>query len=157
MTALEIGSGGGRWSRYFAGRVTRACLVDATVASEIAIRSHCDWPGFGFIVSPDGALPALQSESIDFAFSFDTFVHFDPALFDRYIVELGRVLKPSAKFILHYARRWPECEQDDTIFFYREKEDVKRLLAEFGFGLTGRELELRGGFGSIVVEAVKAT
>lgn len=77
MYVIEIGSGGGRWSRYFPGRVARAWLVDATPASEVAIRSHCNWPGFSFVLSTDGALPKIPTSSLDFAFSFDTFVHFE--------------------------------------------------------------------------------
>lgn len=156
MNTIEIGCGGGRWSRYFVDRVKRAWLVDATPASERAIRSHCDWPGFAFLLSPDGTLPELAPSSLDFAFSFDTFVHFERALFDRYLGELGRVLKPTAKLVLHYARRWPECKQDDAIFLYREDGEVERVLAGSGFDLTGRELPLRGGYGSIVREAIKA-
>lgn len=155
LVVVEIGSGGGRWSQYFAGRVSKAYLVDATPASETAIRSHCNWPGFQFLLSSDGMLPQLPTASIDFAFSFDTFVHFDIPLFDRYIVELGRVLAPGAMLVLHYARRWPECAQNDNVFAYREDHEVASLLHTSGFALTGNEDALRGGFGSIVREAIK--
>jgi SAM-dependent methyltransferase len=155
MTALEIGSGGGRWSRYFIGRVNRAVLVDATEASEAAIRQRFDWPGFKFALSPDGGLPEASAASIDFAFSFDTFVHFDRELFDQYAGEVGRVLKIGGKFVLHYARRWPDGQPNETHFKYREDGDVARVLRDAGVELTGKKLELRGGCGSMVVEAVR--
>lgn len=155
MTALEIGSGGGRWSRYFVGRVARAILVDGTQASEAAIREHCDWPWFEFLVSPDGSLPSVPDDSIGFAFSFDTFVHFEPPLFDRYVSEIGRVLKPGGRLVLHYARRWPECVQKDECFKYREPEEVAAILESAGMSPAGREIEFRGGLGSMLVEAVR--
>jgi SAM-dependent methyltransferase len=152
MSAVEIGAGGGRWSRYFVGRVARALLVDATPASERAIRAHCDWPGFEFVVSHDGSLPRIPDDSIDFAFSFDTFVHFEPTLFDGYLAQLGRVLKPRAKLVLHYAKRWPECEQDERCFRYRQDAEVERVCGGVELVPTGRNLELRCGFGSVVRE-----
>lgn len=156
MTALEIGSGGGRWSRYFIGRTGRALLVDATPASEAAIRAHCPWPGFEFIVSTDGRLPSVATESVDFVFSFDTFVHFEAQLFDRYIAELGRVSKCGARFVFHYATCWDECEQNDVCFRYRDNALVEQLLYDAGFAPTYRDLPLRCGFGSIVREAIRS-
>ena len=99
ITALEIGCGGGRWSRYFAGRVKKAFLVDATPAAEAAIRSHTDWAGFEFLMPVGTRLPELADASIDYVFSFDTFVHFHRELFDGYVREIGRILKPGG--LLH--------------------------------------------------------
>ncbi|HUY92478.1 MAG TPA: class I SAM-dependent methyltransferase [Pirellulales bacterium] len=155
MTVIEIGCGGGRWSRYFRERVEKAYLVDATQAAEAAVRAHCDWAGFEFVVASDGRMPSIETATVDYAFSFDTFVHFHRELFDTYISEVSRILKPGALFHLLHAKRWPDSIVNEQIFQYRDDDDVSALLASGSFRLTNRSLEFRVGFGSILREAVR--
>lgn len=116
---------------------------------------HCDWQGFEFIVSKDGRLPSIERGGADYAFSFDTFVHFHRELFDAYVRELARILKPGALFHLLHAKRWPESTINEQVFQYREDDDIDALLASASFRLTNRSLEYRGGFGSVLREAVR--
>jgi len=156
FTVLEIGPGGGRWSQNLIDKVAKAILVDGTPASEIAIRYRFNWDGFSYRVSPDGTMPFVDSGSIDYCFSFDTFVHFEPLLFDTYVGEIGRSLRPGGKFRLHYARHWPENESPDPAdFTYRDEGDIAKLLDDAGMSLTPKRYEQRSGNGSLFVEAVK--
>lgn len=151
---LEIGAGGGRWSRHFVGKVKSAVLVDGTEASELAVKAWYDWRAFRFIVSKDGVLATVANASIDYCWTFDTFVHFDVPLFDRYLSEIGRALVPGGKLHLHYARLWPGHEQvNRTCFRYRDEEEVAAVLKKAGLELTGRRVEIHTGFGSVLVEA----
>jgi len=153
---LEIGAGGGRWSRNFANRVAHAFLVDGTPALEPAIRQQNDWQGFSYHVSTDGMMPFLETGSIDYCFSFDTFVHFETPLFETYITEIGRSLKKGGLFHLHYARYWPENESPDPRdFTYRDEPLVERLLINAGMYLTGKRQEYHSGNGSLLTEAMK--
>lgn len=106
-TIVEIGVGGGRWVPWYAARMSRCILVDGTPAAEEAVRRHCTGP-LEFMMSADGLLP-IADASVDYVFSFDTFVHFDLDLFDAYIRTCGRILKDAAVLHLHYATWWPEC------------------------------------------------
>lgn len=151
---LEVGSGGGRWSRYFIGACRKAVLVDGTWASEAAIRVRFDWPGFVYRVSKLGDLD-VSSETVDYAFSFDTFVHFHEALFWRYIESLGRVLKPDGVLHVHYARRFSESEANGECFQYHPEAKIREAFDHAGLRLTGREKEFGGGYGAVLVEAVK--
>jgi SAM-dependent methyltransferase len=152
-TVLEIGSGGGRWSRYFVGRVERAILVDGTPASAAAIRERYHWPAFEYQVSPDGRLPLVGDGEVDYVFSFDTFVHFEAELFNRYIEEIGRVLRPGGLLHLHYARRWPDSAPEAESFRYRSEADVACRLGFAAMSLTERRMEFHGQLGSVLVEA----
>src|SRR5437667_436346 len=69
-TVLEIGAGGGRWSRELIGRVAKLFLVDGVAEFEIAIRHICDCAGVSFLVSEDGRLPSIPDATVDFVFSF---------------------------------------------------------------------------------------
>ena len=156
VVALEIGAGGGRWSRTLVGQVAHAILVDGTPLFETAIRQHADWPGFSFHVAPEGLMPFLESGTVDYCFSFDTFVHFETPLFEQYLDEIGRVLKCGGILHLHYARYWPENQHPDPRdFTYRDEALVGTLLNNAGMSLTGRRREQRIGNGSVYVEAVK--
>lgn len=154
-SVVEIGCGGGRWSRYFCGRVRRAFLVDATPSAEPAVRAHADWNGFEFIVAKDANLPTIPTAAADYAFSFDTFVHFHRELFDAYIREISRVLKPGGLLHLHHAARWPEAEMNERTFQYQGEEEIEALLSSVHLRLSRRHVEFRGGWGSILREAVR--
>lgn len=151
QTILEIGSGGGRWSRYLQN-CKLAYLVDASRKSEELIRRICDCSRFRFVLSSDGWLPDIESDSIDYIFSFDTFVHFEAALFYFYMVEFRRVLKPGGTLHLHYASAVGK-EHNPKCFKYREQQDVEDALRSFGFQVPIRQEVRECGFGSILLEA----
>lgn len=133
-TVVEIGSGGGRWSRYIMPRCRKTILVDGTSASEPAIRNYWGIPKdreVVFLVSPDGRLPTVSSESVDAVFSFDTFVHFDADLFWSYVEEIARVLKPGGALALHYA--WDARAQKPFFRYYDDSTLADRFAA---LGLT---------------------
>lgn len=152
--ALEIGSGGGRWSRYFQA-ASLAYLVDATPKSEELIRGLCDCSRFRFLLSPDGSLPAIPSASVDYAFSFDTFVHFGRELFDAYLAEVARVLKPGGVFHLHHAAEIGG-ERNAECFQYRGPLELAGTMRGLGFELPARRMFRRCGYGSILVECYRA-
>lgn len=152
--AVEIGAGGGRWSRELIGRAGKLILVDGVAEFEIAIRHQLDCTGVVFLVSPDGRLPAIADASVDFVFSFDTFVHFDAGLFDAYVDSIGRILKPGGHFVLHYARYFQACQFNPECFQYRKDDEVAQLLCRCRLSPVD-ELEFPVGYGSKLVVARK--
>jgi SAM-dependent methyltransferase len=109
-------------------------------------------------VSQDGNLPEIPDSSVDWVWSFDTFVHFHPELFDRYLREIARVLRPGGPgckgglLHLHYAVAWPGLEHNADCFQYRQPEQVADLAYTLGLHRTGRRVEYRSGFGSLLEE-----
>jgi SAM-dependent methyltransferase len=45
----------------------------------------------------------LPDDSVDFVFSFDSFVHIDREIVDAYLGEIGRILKPGGKGFIHHS------------------------------------------------------
>ncbi len=196
--AVEIGSGGGRWTRFMHAAML-LYSIDATPKSEELVRREFkrlndelledsmgrmvnrlesgdssdlaaivhaaadelqqrqDWrecKNVRFIVADSsGQLPAIPTASVNYVFSFDTFVHFEPSTFDGYVREIARALKPGGVAHLHYAAKVGETIGKE--FRYREPGEVERLLREMGLE-QNRTMPLAKGYGSMLVEAVKA-
>jgi SAM-dependent methyltransferase len=134
------------------GRAGWLILVDGIPEFEIAIRRHLDCSEILFLVSQDGLLPSIPSQSVDFVFGFDTFVHFDPPLFDCYVETVGRILKGGGHFALHHACRYEQSQVDPQCFKYREEAIVDALLAHHGMHPV-EALSFASGLGSRLVLA----
>lgn len=155
-TIVETGAGGGRWSRELIGRAARLILVDGEPLFEQAIRRHTDCRSVEFVVSLDGTFPTIADASVDFVFSFDTFVHFHNELFDRYLTSIGRILTPGGFLTLHYAHYYPDLPDHNADHFnYRRDEDVADVLAQHQLRLTGAQIDFKMGWGSKLVVAKK--
>lgn len=145
---LEIGAGGGRWSRELLPFADgKLILVDANKESEKLIRRTFEADGIPqesldrvkFLISPDGELSTLAAGSIDYAFSFDTFVHFHPRLFHAYLREVANVLKSGGKFAIHFALLPPDGESpyDPICFQYRTWPEFVAAIDTAGLSVAG--------------------
>jgi ubiquinone/menaquinone biosynthesis C-methylase UbiE len=103
---LEIAPGHGRWSKEIVDRCSALTLVDLSPSciehcKEIfASRDHVT-----YITNDGKSLPGVADGSIDFVWSYDSFVHMDKTTIGAYLDEIDRVLKPGGKAIIHHAGR----------------------------------------------------
>lgn len=158
-SVLEIGSGGGRWTKYLARFESLKC-VDGTPESERLIKSYLKKKSiekdFEFITSPDGQLSQVPTGSIDYVFSFATFVHFSSELFVNYLNSLSRIVKPGGRVHLNLARFYPEESTFTLEYKYWTLKDFVFEMEKRGFHYT-RKLDYSLGCGSCHVEMVKNT
>lgn len=102
---IEIGPGHGRWSEMIPGRIAPGIchLVDISPScldycrTRLAAHAnvqyhHSDGRGF----------PAISAGTVDFVWSFDTFVHIEEPELKAYCAEFRRVMKPQALGVLHH-------------------------------------------------------
>lgn len=106
---LEIAPGHGRWSEALVGVARTITLVDFSPSCIEACRERfagCEHVTYH--VNDGRSLSAVADESVDFVWSFDSFVHMDPRVIDGYLAECGRVLRPGGYLVVHHAdkRRW---------------------------------------------------
>ena len=104
--ALEIGGGGGRWTRYLLP-AREVIVVDLNPEFFEYIESRFPEAAgkLRFYETSGYELGGIEDESVDFVFSFGTFVHIDPEGIDAYLGEIRRVLRPGAIASIHYGDR----------------------------------------------------
>jgi SAM-dependent methyltransferase len=103
--ALEIGPGGGRWTRYLLG-ARELVLVELNSEFFPYLRNRFRRADhLRFYQTSGYEMAGVDDGSIDFVFSFATFVHIDPDGIDAYLGEIRRVLHPGGIATLHYADR----------------------------------------------------
>jgi len=101
---LEIGSGYGRWTYYLRKYCDELHIVDFSencmdfckkrFKNDSKIIHHLN----------DGmSLDMIQSDSIDFVFSFDSLVHADTQVITSYLSQLNRILKFNGIAFIHHS------------------------------------------------------
>jgi SAM-dependent methyltransferase len=103
-TVLEIGSGGGRWTRYLVS-AARVVAVDINAEFFEPLRGMFPDAKFEFYQPTGFDLEPVASDSVDFVFSFGTFVHIEPDGIRQYLAEIKRVLKPGGTAAIQYAAK----------------------------------------------------
>jgi SAM-dependent methyltransferase len=103
---LEIGAGGGRWTQYLIGaREVVVAELNPQFFRYLRRRFKPHKRKLRFYETSGYELNGIDAESIDFVFSFGTFVHIEPEGIDEYLGEIHRVLKPGGNATLQYADR----------------------------------------------------
>lgn len=101
---LEIGPGGGRWSEVLQRSSSRLILIDvsrtAIAACEERFRSETN---VEYHITSGSSLSPVADGTVDFVFSFDTFVHVAPTDARQYVSEIARVLRAGGRAVIHHA------------------------------------------------------
>jgi len=103
-TILEIAPGFGRWTHYLKDHCQNLWAVDRVAECIKACqrrfaddaRVHCE-------VNDGRSLSMLPDASVDFVFSFDSFVHMEREIVDAYLSEIAKKLKPGGKGFIHHS------------------------------------------------------
>jgi SAM-dependent methyltransferase len=103
-TIVEIGSGGGRWTQYLVG-AKKLIAVDINPIFFESLCARFPDAHLEFYQSAGFELTGIASGTIDYVFSFGTFVHIEPAGIAAYLSEIRRVLKPGGVAVIQYAAK----------------------------------------------------
>ncbi len=105
-SVLEIAPGHGRWSSEIAPRCSHLTLVDLSANCIDFCRDLLhEYDHIEYKVGDGRSLPGVSDGSVDFVWSYDSFVHMRRKIVGAYIAEIARVLKPGGLAILHHAGR----------------------------------------------------
>ena len=105
-TIVEIAPGHGRWSKEIVDRCRKLVLVDLSPSCiEFCRDLLADRDNVEYIVNDGRTLTGVQDGSVDFVWSFDSFVHMEADVIASYLREIRRVLQDGGRAILHHAAR----------------------------------------------------
>jgi hypothetical protein len=103
QNAVEIGPGGGRWTRYLVGfKTLYAVDYYEELLAELR-RNLARHRNVVFIKNEGTNFPGIPAHSIDYLFSFGTFVHLEFDTIQRYLLNMKSIITPEANIVIQYS------------------------------------------------------
>jgi SAM-dependent methyltransferase len=138
-TALEIGPGGGRWTQFLTP-FKRLYLVDLNECFFASLRERYAGENVVCVKTNGSNLPTIEDSSLDFIFSFGTFVHIDPADIEDYLESIRKKLAAAGVAVLHYADKTKPLGLKEAVFSYNTPDLMRSLVEHHGFAIMEEDL-----------------
>ena len=150
---LEIGPGGGRWTQFLVG-ARELILVDLNPEFFDYLRQRfpAAVPRMRFYETSGYELGGVADASVDFVFSFGTFVHIEPEGIDAYLGELQRVLRPGGIASIQYADKTKWRAARNPNFSNMTPDRMEALAAGRGFRVRAHDTALLLNSSLVVLE-----
>jgi ubiquinone/menaquinone biosynthesis C-methylase UbiE len=137
--ALEIGPGGGRWTKHLLA-FRRLYVIDYHSELLCELRARCDRPNMRFIVNHGNDFPGVPEKSIDFLFSFACFVHLEPHLIAAYLKNMTNILKPGGNAVISYSDKTKIGAQTNSTFSENTPVRMREMVTKGGFRILEEDL-----------------
>jgi SAM-dependent methyltransferase len=131
-TALEIGPGGGRWTRYLLA-FRRLYVVEYYPELLAEFRKNFRQSHIVAVLNNGTDFPGVPNHSVDFVFSFGVFVHLDIDLIESYLANLHRIVHPGTQVVLHYSDKDKPLAKENVGFSDNDPRRMRKLVLEAGF------------------------
>jgi SAM-dependent methyltransferase len=131
-TVVEIGPGGGRWTRYMLD-AKQIYAVDVHEQLLNELRSRMTGKNLTYVKNSGSDFPGIPEESVDFLFSFGTFVHLDMEIIGQYLRNMKRHLKPGASVVIQYSDKTKPLARANPGFSDNDPETMRDLVSSHGF------------------------
>lgn len=138
-TGLEIGPGGGRWTRYLL-KFSKLYLVDYHEEMFGELKKNFDTPNMVFIKNNGTDFPGVPDASVDYLISMDVFVHLEQHLIETYLQNMKRILKPGANVVIQYAEMAKPMASMNTNFSQNTADQMRRLVVDAGYQVVEEDL-----------------
>lgn len=139
QSALEIGPGGGRWTRYLVS-FRKLYVVDYYSEALEEVRKNVHRSNMEFIRNNGTDFPGVQENSIDYLFSFGTFVHLDVPIIESYLRNMRPLLRGGSNVVLHYSDKTKVMAQVNAGFSENNPATMRRLVVEHGYKILEEDL-----------------
>ena len=133
-TLVEIGPGGGRWTRYML-EAKKIYAVDYHPEILNELKANISACNIVHVVNHGADFPTIPPASIDFLFSFGTFVHLDLDIIDQYLANMKQLLKPDGQVVLQYADFTKPLARSNVGFSNNNPERMRRLVTSHGYSI----------------------
>jgi SAM-dependent methyltransferase len=131
--AVEIGPGGGRWTRYLLKfKILYAVEYYEELLREFN-RNFAHHKNIKSIKNNGSDFPGIDPQSIDYVFSFGCFVHLSQALIDSYLGNIKTILKPGGNAVIQYSDKNKIMARMNSGFAENTPEQMRKLVLGHGF------------------------
>jgi len=154
QVVVEIGGGGGRWTRYLLPSAARLVVVELNPEAfeHLRRRFPADLERMEFHRTSGYDIAGVDDGAVDLVFTFDVFVHVEPAGIARYLAEIERVLRPGGRAIVHYADKRKPIAAENAGFSDMDRERMEALLAATGLTVLEHDDEVMFHSNVVVLE-----
>ncbi|WP_425408867.1 class I SAM-dependent methyltransferase [Hyphococcus sp.] len=139
-TCVEIGVGGGRWTRYLTG-FKKVYAVDYHEEMFAELKKTVDAPNIEYVKNNGDDFPGVAPGSVDYLFTFGTFVHIDLDIIERYLENIRKILKPDARAFIQYSDKTKERAKQNEHFSINTPGIMVPLVESKGFKVLEEERE----------------
>lgn len=139
-TGLEIGPGGGRWTRYMLPFET-LYVVDFHPELLAELRRSFPQPHIVEVLNSGSDFPGVPKASVDFVFSFGTFVHLDCDIVESYLRNLTSVVRPGGQIVLQYPDKTKEIARNNPGFSDNDPPRMRAMVEGAGYAILEEDLD----------------
>jgi SAM-dependent methyltransferase len=139
-TVVEIGPGGGRWTRYMLhARHIYAVDYHQELLNELS--SNFRRSNITTIKNRGDDFPGIPPQTIDFVFSFGTFVHLDLEIIDRYLESMKSLLKPESNVVIQYSDKTKPMAASNEGFSDNDPDRMRALVLRHGYSILEEDVK----------------
>jgi len=136
---IEIGPGGGRWTRYLLG-FEKLYVVDYHAQLLDELRRNFDAKHIVFVKNNGADFPGVEENSIDYLFSFGTFVHLDVDLIQGYLRTMHPLLRQGSNVVLQYSDQTKVMAKLNAGFSDNTPERMRQMVTSAGYTILEEDL-----------------
>jgi SAM-dependent methyltransferase len=130
--AVEIGCGGGRWTRFLLG-FKKVYAVDYYEPLLLEFKKSFDRYKNVVAVKNNGTdFPGIAPHSVDYVFSFGCFGHLNLTLIDSYLGQIKSILAPGGNAVIHFSDKNKLIAQDPA-FSDNSPDKMRLMVLRHGF------------------------
>lgn len=137
--AVEIGPGGGRWTRYLLG-FGKLYVVDYHSELLKELKKNFNEKNMTFIKNNGTDFPDIEGSFIDYLFSLGTFVHLDQHLIEAYLKNMRSIVKPDANIVIQYSDKTKIMARLHQGFSDNTPNDMRRMVLNAGYTILEEDL-----------------
>ncbi len=142
INALEIGSGGGRWTQYMVPCKSIVCVDVNEVMIELLQKRFADFAHLSYVLTDGSSIDGVADKSIDFVYSHGVFVHIDPLEIYDYLVRIRQLVKDDATLVIQYADQDKKAARENKGFARNNPRLMRAMVEHAGFNIVEEDIEL---------------
>lgn len=139
-TVVEIGPGGGRWTRYMLN-AKHIYAVDYHQELLRELKSRFGTTNITYVKNNGDDFPDIQDGSIDFLFTFGTFVHLDVDIIDRYLRNIKPLLKQASNVVIQYSDKTKPLGKSNKGFSENDPDKMRELILSHGYSIYEEDVQ----------------